>query len=109
MSDFDKVIKGLETCIDREPGKYTCNECPYEIDGNSCELNLAKEALALLKEQEAKPIIRKQAKKEYEDGSTEYFAEWYCPRCNQLMNRGFDTPWIKYCYNCGKPIIWEGR
>lgn len=49
--DREKVIKGLEICIDRIPGKYSCNECPYEIDGNYCEINLAKDALALLKEQ----------------------------------------------------------
>ena len=52
MADKEKVIKGLEVCIDRVPGEYDCNECPYEIDGNYCEINLAKDALALLKEQE---------------------------------------------------------
>lgn len=52
MPDREKVIKGLEVCIDRKPGKYTCNECPYEIDGNNCEVNMSKDALALLKEQE---------------------------------------------------------
>lgn len=52
MPDMEKVKKGLEICIDREPGKYNCNECPYEIDGNWCEINLAKDALILLKEQE---------------------------------------------------------
>ena len=56
--DREKVIKGLEICIDRVPGKYDCYECPYEIDGNYCEINLAKDALALLKEQEA--IIKAQ-------------------------------------------------
>ena len=53
MPDLEKVINGLEICVDREPGKYTCNKCPYEIDGNYCEINLAKDALSLLKEQEA--------------------------------------------------------
>ena len=53
MPDLEKVIKALKTCIDRVPGKYDCDKCPYEIDGNYCEINLAKDALALLKEQEA--------------------------------------------------------
>lgn len=52
MPDREKVIKGLEVCIDREPGKYDCYKCPYETDGNDCEINLSKDALALLKEQE---------------------------------------------------------
>jgi len=64
----------------------------------------------LLKEQnEPKQIIRKQCKKEHEDGSVDYFAEWYCPHCNSLILRGFDNPSIKFCYKCGKPILWEGR
>ena len=49
--DMEKVIEGLEVCINRVPGKYDCNKCPYEIDGNYCEINLAKDALTLLKEQ----------------------------------------------------------
>lgn len=67
-------------------------------------------AIALLKEQEApKQIIRKQCKKEHDDGSIDYFAEWYCPHCNLLILRGFDNPSIKFCYKCGKPVLWEGR
>ena len=50
--DREKVIKGLEICANRVPGKYDCNECPYETDGNYCEINLTNDALALLKEQE---------------------------------------------------------
>ena len=63
----------------------------------------------LLKEQEAKQVIRKQCKKEHDDGSIDYFAEWYCPHCNSLILRGFDNPSIKFCYKCGKPVLWEGR
>ena len=70
---------------------------------------LVRDALAMLKEQEAKQIVRKQCKKEYDDGSIEYFAEWYCPHCNSLILRGFDNPSIKFCYKCGKPVLWEGR
>ena len=51
MPDREKVVKGLEVCVNRVPGKYSCYECPYENDGNSCEINLTKDALALLKEQ----------------------------------------------------------
>ena len=54
MAELEKVIKGLIVCVDRIPGKYSCNECPYEIDGNDCEINMTKDVLSLLKEQEAK-------------------------------------------------------
>ena len=69
----------------------------------------AQDAATLLKEQEAKQIVRKQCKKEHQDGSIDYFAEWYCPHCKLLILRGFDNPSIKFCYKCGKPISWEGR
>ena len=48
---LEKIIKGFEVCIERIPGKYTCKDCPYEIDGNDCEVNMSKDAIALLKEQ----------------------------------------------------------
>lgn len=54
MADYEKVIKGLMVCVDRIPGKYNCNECPYEIDGNYCEINLAKDAITLLNDQKKK-------------------------------------------------------
>jgi len=52
MPDREKVIKGLEVCVDRDPGKYTCDQCPYENDGNDCEIHLTHDAIDLLKEQE---------------------------------------------------------
>lgn len=52
MKDREDVIKGLEICVHRVPGKYDCNECPYEIDGDCCAINLTNDALSMLKEQE---------------------------------------------------------
>lgn len=63
----------------------------------------------LLKERKPKQIIRKQVKLSWDDGSVEYFAEWYCPHCKSLLGRGFDNKWIEFCPKCGKPISWEGR
>lgn len=51
MKDRENIIKGLEICVHRVPGKYDCNECPYEIDGDCCEINLTNDALFMLKEQ----------------------------------------------------------
>ena len=110
MPDREKVIKGLECCI----GQCNYHGCPYK---DPCEnangvRSIMADALALLKEQEAvepKQVVRKQCKKEHDDGSIDYFAEWYCPHCNMLIQRGFDNPSIKFCYKCGKPVLWESR
>lgn len=51
MIDREKVIKGLECCIMRDPDDHTrCSECPYE--STMCGNRLKIEALALLKAQE---------------------------------------------------------
>lgn len=116
MTDLEKVIKGLEICS--EHGSWhgldcelneAYKDCPYRGCETGCIVTIAKDAIKLLKEQEAKQIVRKQRKKEHEDGSIDYFAEWYCPHCSSLIARGFDNPSIKFCYKCGKPILWEGR
>jgi len=107
MPDREKVIRQIEKCIN----DTSCIGCPYE-KSLVCRHYMLDDALALLKEQEAvepKQIIRKQCKKEYEDGSIDYFAEWYCPHCNSLLVIGFDNKWIQFCPRCGKPITWEGR
>ena len=50
MIDRERIIKGLECCVLRDPDdKQRCSECPYE--GN-CVNRLKQDALALLKEQE---------------------------------------------------------
>jgi len=83
------------------------DDCIAHIRMNQAVKSVMLNARDLLKEQEAKQIVRKQCKKEHEDGSIDYFAEWYCPHCNMLILRGFDNPSIKFCYKCGKPILWE--
>lgn len=51
MADREKVIRGLECCILRDPDDHArCNKCPY--DGN-CVNRLKMDALALLKEQQS--------------------------------------------------------
>lgn len=105
MPDREKVIKALECCA----YKQNCIKCPYFKGNATCMDDKDKDALELLKEQEPKKIIRKQGKRENSDGSIDFFGEWYCPHCGKLLNRGFDLPWIEFCYKCGKPILWEGR
>ena len=105
MSDYNKVVKGLERHLD---GDSECTGCPYLDEEPACRESLFRDALAVIKEQqEVKQIIRRQAKQEHSDGSIDYFAEWFCPHCNLLLTRGFATPQIKYCYKCGKAVKWD--
>ena len=75
MIDREKVIKGLEICSEHgswhgldceHNGAY--KDCPYRGCETGCVVTIAKDAIAMLKEQEAKPMT------EYDDG-------WDCPRC----------------------------
>ena len=51
MAEREKVIKGLECCIMRDPDDHTrCGECPYH--STMCGNRLKIEALALLKAQQ---------------------------------------------------------
>lgn len=64
MTDFEKVIKGLECCQDCDG--YVCrNCCPYHDknepeDQSTCTCHLAHDALALLKAQEPMVIELKE-------------------------------------------------
>ena len=56
MSKLEKVTKGLERC--KLYNKVNCDKCPYDYNGrgngkSECTAELADDALALLKEQEA--------------------------------------------------------
>lgn len=100
MPDREKVINDLQDAVNDD---WMWQHADYYAKA-------MENAIALLKEQdEPKQIVRKQCKKEYEDGSIDYFSEWYCPHCKSLIARGFDNRSIKFCYKCGKPILWEGR
>ena len=107
MTDREKVIKGLETCI---PMKYETNEekecrheqCPYGRENykpmNGCFWDLMSDALALLKEQEAvEPTLIR-------EGRNKYYNDYVCPRCdNEVVYEQ------NYCSECGIPFMWEGR
>ena len=69
MSDSEKrekVIRGLELCAyDPDPGQElkeirSCPECPYYLAG--CAPRLIRDALALLREQEARVMTREELK-----------------------------------------------
>ena len=57
MIDREKVIKGLECCIDQGANEeFDCRKCPYYVSPArlACWINLQIDAVELLKEQEPK-------------------------------------------------------
>ena len=56
MPDIEKVIKGLEWCMNEKHDCYREKGCPYENEGEDigCKYALHSDALALLKAQEPK-------------------------------------------------------
>ena len=109
MSEELKLIEGILVHAEDEKTNRSWASDDVGWENMDAIWHKAEQLKKLLKEQEAKQVIRKQCKKEHDDGSIDYFAEWYCPHCNMLILRGFDNPSIKFCYKCGKPILWECR
>jgi hypothetical protein len=93
MPDREKVINALERC---EPYELCYDDsCPYYRDA-ACLEKLRQDALALLKEQEAKPVIVT---------TNAYGTRFYhCPRCNRDL---YAYPRQSYCSNCGQAVKWE--
>lgn len=64
---LENVVKGLECCLSASLGETICPTCTYRYDENGvetgdCEINLLKDAIALLKadlqaQQEAQAAI----------------------------------------------------
>ena len=106
--DREKVIKGLEMCIRHgENPSVRCgqkDECPYEQNGLPCWIDLSKDALALLKEQEAvEPIPFFTTTGEE---SRNYVVCGHCKSINSIMPKATKQ---KYCHECGRPVLWKGR
>ena len=106
MADREKVIYDIERCICHVPD--ACRDCSHYGNGEviGCMEELLTDALTLLKEQEAKPMI------ENERG-------WNCPSCGlkligktssgypcDLIDLPEDEP-IHFCPMCGQAVKWE--
>lgn len=97
MVDRSKVLVGLESCADRTGA--LCRTCPYDFVHNEyCMGDMARDALELLKEQEAvEPILKRK-------GKSKMYNDYVCPVCdNEVVYEQC------YCSECGKPFLWEGR
>lgn len=91
MAEVEKVIKAIENCIG-QPKCFDCpwEECSYEHEiVNSVPYSLMLDALALLKEQEPKPVGK----------------EWNeCPNCGKVLS---SIEHIHFCGMCGQAVKWE--
>ena len=107
--DRAKVVKGLEICSDCgfcESIKKFDLRCPYRNnDGKGCDRSqLLMDALSMLKEQEAvKPVRDEQTGR-----------MWLCGKCGSYVGFEDNDPhdpneFDKYCRECGRPVLWEGR
>ena len=105
MPDREKVIKGIRKCLSHKPCAE--NGCPYEDECAVEHLNdpLLRDALALIKEQEA------EGKWIYGEDETGVDG-WHCSSC------GFFEPWFYeftddidfirfygFCPSCGRKMI----
>ena len=75
MTDFEKVVKGLECCY----LKASCTECPYDEYGR-CVTSVAADAIALLKEQQEEiqrlcDALKPEPPKEENDDRSHPFAD----------------------------------
>ena len=87
MADREKAIRGLECCIDPN---VSCCECPYYNYGHCDPDDVRRDALALLKEQEAvKPIVG--------------YGCYICGVCKNPLTSVSQ----KFCSECGKAVKWK--
>jgi hypothetical protein len=94
MPDREKVIKGLEHCMIMCNGisHNPCDGCEYH-GSYDCTDKLKADALALLKEQEAKNV-------------TWRIGRAHCPSCGELFPKKQDKQYIRFCNYCGQAVKW---
>lgn len=113
MVDREKVIKSLETCSDVYYGATgACSSCSFSQSKN-CFAELVHQTIALLKEQEAKQVIKQtyhvMMNRDYENPVEVTRYDWLCPTCKSLLCRDIDVIDDNYhfCKVCGQAVKWE--
>lgn len=109
MPDREKVLKGLE-CCEKTDGS-DCKNCPYTDDCDCVEF-MSRDALALLKKQEAtikaQQFVLNNACEKLKEQKMAMKPKnidkvgGNCPVCGLRMARNH-----KYCYQCGQEMDWE--
>ena len=93
-TDREKVIKELH-----DARRYL-EDKEWSDRGASPHIDAINDALALLKEQKAKTVIK--IAKRFNDCDLTGF----CPFCHRPLIKDWAE---KYCGYCGNPVLWEGR
>ena len=97
MTDREKVIRAVETCFDSWIDKHL----DMGLDVHGVE-RLKREALELLKEQEAaKPIVDQYALP-LTYTTVQFIKKYYCGICNEEITRN-----NVYCHKCGRKVKWD--
>ena len=97
MTDREKVIRAVETCFDSWIDKHR----DMGLDVHGVE-RLKREALELLKEQEAaKPIVDQYALP-LTYTTVQFIKKYYCGICNEEI-----TGNNVYCHKCGRKVKWD--
>ena len=97
MTDREKVIRAVETCFDSWIDKHR----DMGLDVHGVE-RLKREALELLKEQEAaKPIVDQYALP-LTYTTVQFIKKYYCGICNEEITRN-----NVYCHKCGRKVKWD--
>lgn len=88
----EKVIRELEECIEH----IRTNDFEKIPCWGNCQIAMM-DALGLMKEQEAKPVIVT---------TNAYGTRFYhCPKCYRGL---YAYPRQLYCSNCGQEVTWDG-
>ena len=99
MLDREKIIKGLERClicdisvVASEEAQNAHHECEYTVGLYCGQKKLLRDALELLKGQEA-------VEPKHNPLSP---TDWFCGKCGMCISRFHD-----YCPSCGQAVKWE--
>ena len=97
MIDREKTALGIREMLMRDTWR--------DIDDNRSRYqHILNDAFAMLKEQEAvKPVLDEQTGR-----------IWLCGKCGTYVGFEDNDPYDpneydKYCRECGRPVLWEGR
>lgn len=94
--DIEKVIKGLQIereCVSRNCNR-DCGRCDL-VQDRDWLLSVYDDALELLKEQEAVPVIQREIM---------HMLFWCCGSCGVPITDG-----DKFCRMCGKEVKWNDK